>query len=65
MKRKQGALSAETREKVLAAIAQKAAEGSIAAAKLYLDEYRAQNGTPAEANPLLLSLYELERKNRA
>lgn len=65
MRRGRSALSAETREKILAAIAQKAAEGSIAAAKLYLDEYRAQNGTQAEENPLLLSLYELERKNRA
>lgn len=59
------ALSAEMREKILTVIAKKAAAGNIPAAKLYLEEYRAQQGAQADTNPLLLSLYELERKNRA
>ena len=60
-KQKTGALSAETRELVLMALARKAAAGNTAAARIYLDEYKAQNGAGDNANPLLLSLLELER----
>ena len=61
-KKKPGALSAETREFVLTALAQKAAAGNVGAAKIYLDEYRQQNGAGDKENQLLLSLLDLERQ---
>ena len=44
-----GALSDEARDAVLLALARKAAAGNITAARLFLEEYRAQH--PGEAAP--------------
>ena len=51
-KKNPGALSAETRELVLMALARKAAAGNTTAAKIFLDEYRQQNGNTAEKDLL-------------
>ena len=57
-KKQRGALTAETREIVLKALARRATNGSASAAKVYLDEYRAQNGAGAD-DPLLSMLINL------
>ena len=47
-----GALSPEMRERVLMTLARKAAEGNIQAARIFLDEYRAQHGNTADKEQL-------------
>ena len=53
-KKKPGALSAETRELVLMALAQQAVTGNTKAARIYLDEYRQQHAGTDEADYSLL-----------
>ena len=58
-KKQRSALTAETREIVLKALARRATNGSASAAKVYLDEYRAQNGAGGPDDPLLAMLINL------
>ncbi len=53
-RQKPGALSAETRELVLMALARKAADGNTAAARIYFTEYRQAHADTAEADYSLL-----------
>lgn len=53
-KQEPGALSAETREMVLMALARKAADGNTAAARIYFSEYRQQNAPAAGEDYSLL-----------
>lgn len=58
-KKKPSALSAETRELVLMALAQQAAKGNTTAARIYLYEYRQQHAGADEADYSLLdSIFE-------